>query len=169
MEHIDDEFFHERPSKSARKREVQRLQDLGEQLTKLNPEQVAQIPVGEQLLKALEEMHRLKGREAQRRQLQYIGRLMRDEDGDAVAAALERLKAGGIEQTRRLHLLERWRDRLIDEGDEALGELMADHPAINPQQVRQLVRSARRELELEKPPAASRKLFRYLREVLDVE
>jgi len=169
MDYLDDESLPEPASKSARKREMQRLQGLGEELTKLNSEQIAQVPLGEKLLQALEEMGRLKGREARRRQLQYIGRLMRDEDGDAVAAALDRIKAGGIEQTRRLHLLEGWRDRLIEEGDEALAELMADHPEIEPQQVRQLVRNARKEREREKPPAASRKLFRYLREVLVTE
>ena len=163
MNYIDDEPLPERPSKSQRKREMHQLQALGERLVELNQEQIAGIPLGTELLQALEEMRRIKGREARRRQLQYIGRLMRHEDGDAIAAALERLRAGGIEQTRRLHQLERWRDRLIEQGDGALGELIATHPGADRQQIRQLVRSARREQELNKPPVASRKLFRYLR------
>ena len=163
MNYIDDEPLPERPSKSQRKREMHQLQALGERLVELNSEQIAGIPLGAELLQALEEMRRIKGREARRRQLQYIGRLMRHEDGDAIAAALERLRAGGIEQTRRLHQLERWRDRLIEQGDDVLGELIAAHPDADRQQIRQLVRSARREQELNKPPAASRKLFRYLR------
>jgi len=169
MNYIDDEPLPERPSKSQRKREMHQLQALGEHLVELNQEQIAGIPLGTELLQALEEMRRIKGREARRRQLQYIGRLMRHEDGDAIAAALERLKAGGIEQTRRLHQLERWRDRLIEQGDGALGELIAAHPGADRQQIRQLVRSARREQELNKPPAASRKLFRYLREIMAQE
>jgi ribosome-associated protein len=163
MNYIDDEPLPERPSKSQRKREMHQLQALGERLVELNQEQIAGIPLGTELLQALEEMRRIKGREGRRRQLQYIGKLMRHEDGDAIAAALERLRAGGIEQTRRLHQLERWRDRLIEQGDGALGELIATHPGADRQQIRQLVRSARREQELNKPPAASRKLFRYLR------
>jgi len=169
MDYIDDEPYPERPSKSERKREMHRLQTLGERLTELNSDQLSEISLGSKLLEALAEMRRLKGREARRRQLQYIGRLMRHEDGEAIAAALERLKAGGIEQTRRLHELERWRDRLIAEGDEALGELIEVHPGADRQQVRQLVRTARQEQEREKPPVASRKLFRYLREVLSSE
>ena len=166
MDYIDDDPHPERPSKSERKREMHRLQVLGERLTELKPEQLTEIPLGTELLEALAEMRRLKGREARRRHLQYIGKLMRHEEGETIAAALERLKAGGIEQTRRLHELERWRDRLIEEGDEALGELIAAHPGADRQLVRQLVRTARREQEREKPPAASRKLFRYLREVI---
>ncbi len=163
MSQDPDDLLPERPSKSRRKREMHQLQALGERLVELNPEQVSKISLGTELLEALREMGRIKGREARRRQLQYIGKLMRHEDGDAIAAALERLKAGGIEQTRRLHQLERWRDRLIEQDDDALGELLAAHPGTDRQQVRQLVRNARKERELDKPPAASRKLFRYLR------
>jgi ribosome-associated protein len=169
MNSIDDEPLPERPSKSQRKREMHQLQALGERLVELNQEQIAGIPLGTELLQALEEMRRIKGREARRRQLQYIGKLMRHEDGNAIAAALERLRAGGIEQTRRLHQLERWRDRLIEQGDGALGELIAAHPGADRQQIRQLVRGARREQELHKPPAASRKLFRYLRAIMAAE
>ncbi len=163
MSQAPDDRLPERPSKSQRKREMHQLQALGERLVKLNPELLSEISLGTELLEALVEMGRIKGREARRRQLQYIGRLMRHEDGDAIAAALERLKAGGIEQTRRLHQLERWRDRLIEQDGDALGELLAAHPGTDRQQVRQLVRNARKERELNKPPAASRKLFRYLR------
>lgn len=163
MNQDPDDFLPERPSKSRRKREMHRLQALGERLVELTPEQLAEISPGTELLEALAEMGRIRGREARRRQLQYIGRLMRHQDGDAIAAALERLKAGGIEQTRRLHQLEHWRDRLIEQGDEALGEFIAAQPGADRQQIRQLVRSARKERERNRPPVASRKLFRYLR------
>ena len=166
MHEEDSEFLRERPSKSQVKREMLRLQDLGEDLTRLNPDTLESIPMSDRLADALREMRRLTKHEARRRQLQFIGKLMRSEDAEAIAGALQRLEAGSAARKRRLHELENWRDRMIDEGDEAVAQFVVAFPDANPQQIRQLVRGARKEREMDKPPAASRKLFRYLREIL---
>jgi ribosome-associated protein len=166
MHDPDDDELPERPSKSQRKRDMHRLQDLGARLAALRPDQWTQLPMDAGLRQALEELRRIRSREAHRRQLQFIGRLMRNADAEALETALARLQSGSIAQTRLLHTLEQWRDRLIEEGDPAVAELVAEHPQALAQELRQLIRNARRERELDKPPAAARKLFRYLRETL---
>jgi ribosome-associated protein len=166
MDHENDEFAEERPSKSQVKREMQHLQALGEQLTRLPADALDAFPVGNDLRAAIAEHRRLKGREALRRHLQYIGRLMRGEDAAAIEQALEAARSGGMEEKRRLHLTEQWRDRLLQQGDDALADFLGEHPGADRQHLRQLLRSAAQEQARGKPPAAARKLFKYLREVL---
>lgn len=165
MEYLPEDQEAERPSKSQIKREMERLQALGTRLLELKPDQLAKVHLSDDMLAAIAEMGRIKSREARRRHLQYMGKLMRNEDEESISTALERLDAGSAEQKRLLHELERWRDRLIEEGDAALGECLTVYPAADRQQLRQFIRNARREQELEKPPATSRKLFRYLRDI----
>ena len=160
-----DNDLPERPSKSERKREMLRLQALGERLADLGPEPLERVPVSAELQAALAELGRIKAREGRRRQLQYIGRLMRGEDTDAIAQALARLEAGSTAEKRRLHQLEQWRERLLSEGDGALGTFLDQHPAADRQHLRQLIRGAQTERDQQRPPAAARKLFRYLREI----
>jgi ribosome-associated protein len=167
MHEPPDSELPERPSKSQVKREMHRLQELGDRLAALQPEQLAHIPLEAGLRAALDELRRIKSREARRRQLQYIGKLMRNADAHAITTTLASQEAGGLAQTRRLHTLEHWRDRLIAEGDPAVTELVAAHSRALPQELRQLVRNARRERASGKPPAAARRLFRYLRETLE--
>ncbi len=166
MHTIPDARIPDRPSKSQLKRDMQRLQYLGGELVKLHPGALERIPLGEEVRAAIAEYHRVRGREGLRRQLQYIGRLMRGEDGAAVHAALERAQSGGLEEKRRLRLTEQWRDRLLGQGDLALTEFLDAHPRADRQQLRQYIRAAAREHKRGKPPAAARKLFRYLRETL---
>ncbi len=166
MEYEPEEYTDERPSKSQVKREMQHLQDLGEQLVKLPSDALANIALRDELREAIAEHRRLKGREALRRHLQFIGRLMRKEDAAAIEQALEAAQSGSVEEKRRLHLTEQWRDRLLDEGDGALADFLAQHPGADRQHLRQLLRSAAQEQARGKPPAAARKLFKYLRDVL---
>jgi ribosome-associated protein len=161
-----DDIEPQRPSKSERKRAMHRLQDLGQRLADLAPETLARLPIGAPLREALLESRRITGREARRRQLQYLGKLMRAEDADAVAQALEALRADGQAERRRQHQLERWRERLIEQGDAALDEFVSHHPAADRQQLRQLARAARRERAAGQPPTKSRRLFRALREII---
>jgi len=162
----EDPDLLDRPSKSQRKREMQWLQGLGERLAALAPEALPPLPLSDRLRAALDELRRIRSREARRRQLQYIGRVMRSEDGEAIAAALERLTAGGLQQRRLLHQAEHWRDRLLAEGDAALAELLAEYPGGDAQQLRQLLRSAQQERDQARPPAAARRLFRQLRALM---
>lgn len=153
-------------SKSARKREMAALQKLGETLLELPASQFSQVTMSDPLRAAIELAKTLKQREARRRQLQYIGKLMRAEDHQQIAATLV-----GFEDTNRLfrqhfQRLEKIRDALICTGDVAFEQLIDTHPELDRQHLRQLIRQARKEAEQDKPPTTSRKLFKYLRTTL---
>ncbi len=166
--HEDDLFDERPPSKSQRKREAHALQGLGENLVALTPSQLARLPLPDDLRAAIEEARRLRQRGARKRQMQYIGKLMRQlDDPEALQAAYRRIVAPGEVETRRLHRLERWRNRLLEEGDAALGEWLAEHPDTDRQHLRQLVRAALKERQRQQPPKKARELFRYLRSFVE--
>jgi len=171
-EHLDDEFegefVEEGPSRSQKKREVEALQKLGEALIDLDSSQLAQFELPAPLIDAISVARRIRQKHsAYKRQRQFIGKLMREVEPGPIEAALERMRSKGNEDAARLHLLERWRERLIAEGDTALTELIDEYPAIDPREVRQLIRNAQREAQMGKPPASARQLFRLLRESID--
>lgn len=155
----------EPPSKSARKRAMHALQTLGERLVKLSNRQLGHIPLDADLSEAIAEARRLKSSEALRRQLRYIGKLLERGDPEPIQAALTALDEGRQEEAKRFHQLEHWRDELLQRGLEAVEDVMARYPDADRQQLRSLLLTARRESEHRKPPAAARKLFRYLREL----
>ena len=144
------------------------LQELGARLTKLNKEQLNKLELSERLHLAIEEFHRIKSNGAQKRHLQYIGKIIRTEDTDKIEHGLGLYEAGQQAHTQTFHKLERWRDRLINEDNNALQEYIDEHPTADVQHLRQLIRNAKKELSIQKPPASARKLFKYLREVADV-
>jgi ribosome-associated protein len=156
----------EGPSKSELKREMHARQQLGEQLTKLSHAQLAKIPLSDSLRDAIKDYQRFPQREARRRQLQFIGRLMRDADCEAIEQAWQLTQSGSEASKKVQHRLEHWRDRLIAEGDDAVNVLLAEYPAMDRQPLRQLIRDAIREKKENKPPAASRKLFQYIKPYL---
>lgn len=101
-----------------------RFQDLGKQMLDLNDEQLASLDISDTLKAAIVESRRINQREARRRHLQYIGKIIRQEDDpEALARAIGAFNAGSEEHTRRHHLAERWRDRMISEGDKVVGSL----------------------------------------------
>lgn len=156
----------EGPSKSERKREMHARQQLGGELTKLSVAQLAKIPLSDSLREAIKDYQRFPQREAKRRQLQFIGRLMRDADCEAIEQAWQLTQSGSEASKKVQHRLEHWRDRLVAEGDEAVNALLAEYPAIDRQPLRQLIREALKEQKENKPPAASRKLFQYIKSYL---
>jgi ribosome-associated protein len=166
---MSDQFEeeYEEKSKSQIKRELLALQDLGAQLAGLKPEMLNRLPINDALRKALDESPRHTKHIARKRHNQYLGKLLRDHDVDAIMAVLDQFDTASREYNNRFHQLERWRERLLDEGDDALQELMQEYPDIDSQHLRGLIRQARQERAREKPPAAARKLFRYLREVAE--
>lgn len=164
---VKEEHGQEPISKSQRKRESHALQALGEALVALSPERLAGMPLPEVLRQAVLDAQRIHQRGAHKRQLQYIGRLMRDVDAGPIKAALDTLRQSNREAAVRQHRLERWRERLLDEGDAALENLLAEYPNADRQHIRQLVRNAQRERERGEPPRNGRTLFRYLRELDD--
>lgn len=155
----------EKPSKSARKREMLALQELGEALVRLSDGDLAAIPLGEDLADAIATARRIKSHEGLRRQLQFIGKLMRRTDTEAIAAAYADLQRGRQEYNREFHELEHLRDTLLQRGVDAMSEVLERFPDADRQHLRQLITAAEKEQAAQKPPAAARKLFRYLREL----
>lgn len=163
---LDNEEPERPPSKSQVKRDMTALQDLGAQLVTLSTERLAKIDMPDALRDAVREAKRLTRHEAKRRQMQYIGRLMRTADPAPIQAALDEVNGVSAAANARQHRLERLRARLLeDEG--VLGELAAAHPGIDLQHLRQLRRNALKEQELGKPPRAFRELFRVLRDLVE--
>lgn len=153
-------------SRSEMKRDMLELQALGEAIVKLSKGQLDTIPIeDETLADAIQTARRIKHREGLRRQMQYIGKLMRKVDTEAMAAAYKKLQEGRKEEAREFQELEKWRDHLIESGHKSIEEVMTRFPEADRQHLRQLVMQANKELKNKKPPAASRKLFRYLREL----
>ncbi len=156
-------------SRSEMKRDMLELQALGEAIVKLSKGQLETIPLeDETLAEAIHTARRIKHREGLRRQMQYIGKLMRKIDTDDIRAAYQKLQDGRKEDARQFHELEKWRDRLIESGHKSIEEVMTKYPDADRQHLRQLVMQANKELKNKKPPAASRKLFKYLRELSGV-
>jgi len=153
-------------SKSQRKREMLALQDLGSELTKLPADQFEKISLPDDLHDAIVEARRIHQHGAHKRQLQFIGRLMRDIDASPIREQLDTLRGQSARAAQELHLIERWRDRLLDEGDAALGELVQEQPQTDRHHVRQLLRNAHKEKQANKPPKSARALFQYLRELM---
>lgn len=156
------------PSKSQLKREMLALQALGRRMLELSDEQLAALPISDRLRDAIVESRRIRSHEARRRHVHYIGKILRSEDDtDAIERALDAFNAGSAEHTRRHHLAERWRDRMLNEGDAALAEFIEYCPSADIQHLRNLIRNARRDQDKQKNTGQARKLFRYLRECVD--
>jgi ribosome-associated protein len=144
------------------------LQELGERLTTLSPAVLARMHLSDLLLEALQESRRIKSLNALRRHYRRLGKLLRQEDLESIKQVIGDLDNQHQADVNRFHALERWRERLLDERSEAFGEFMQSYPAADRQRLRQLIEAARREREQERPPAAYRKLFKYLREVAGI-
>lgn len=160
------EFDAEEKSKSQIKREMHALQEMGKKLTELNKEQLAQVPLEDRLQAAIKEYQRLTKNEAKRRQLQFIGRLMRDADADAIQDCLNLFDSGHAAHTQHFHQIEVWRDRLLEDPAN-ITELMNQHPQADVQKLRQLVRTTLKERAEGKDLGSYRKLFKELRALLE--
>lgn len=158
----------ELPSKTRLKKQMLALQDLGAALVALNEEQLVSLALPDRLHEAVLAAKRVTSFEARRRQLQYIGKLMRTVDPEPIRARLDEWKASSREQAARLHHLERWRERLLAD-EAALAELLSAYPHADTQQLRALVRNAQRERDANQPPRSYRALFQLLRELLGNE
>ncbi|MDO6746877.1 ribosome biogenesis factor YjgA [Gilvimarinus sp. 1_MG-2023] len=158
--------FDDLPSKSQRKREMHALQALGQELTELSDSQLLSLDLPSEVLEAIQEMHRIRQREARRRHLQFIGKVMRKVDGEQVRQQLDNLNAKHSLNTQRQHQVENWRDQLIDGNPDTLQQFISNHPDVDIQHLRQLVRMAQKEKSQAKAPAHARKLFRYLRDTV---
>lgn len=153
-------------SKTQRKQEMHALQALGEELAALSEERLATLDLPESLLDAVIEARRLNKHEALRRQMQYIGRLMRDIDAAPIKEKLDAIKGISRSATAHLHRIEHWRDRLLDD-PRSLDQLLAEYRDADAQALRSLIRAAILEREAGKPPKHQRQLFRQLREMME--
>jgi ribosome-associated protein len=151
------------PSKTKKKQEMHELQRLGAALVQLSAAHLARISLPEDLAQAVREARRIRSHEAKRRQVQFIGRLMRELDPEPIRAQLAVVE-GGSAQARASHQrVEHWRARLMED-DGALTEFAREHAGTDLQKLRALLRNARKEQAEGKPPRAYRELFRILRE-----
>ena len=155
------------PSKSQRKRDSEKLQLLGRQLIDMPDKQLQTFNLEEPLLQAIYEARRLNSRGAKRRQIQYIGKLMRVADLEHIELTMARLDHKSKTFRQHFAKIETWRERIINEGPAAIEELLQVYPNADRQQLRNLQRQANREKKTNKPSTASKKLFAYLKEIAD--
>ena len=156
----------ERPSKSQRKRDMTALQDTGVRLVELNAGQLAQIGLPERLHDAVLEAQRISDFEGRRRQMQYIGKLMREVDPAPIRARLEQWQGAAREQTAQQRLVERWREQLLAD-DGALALFATEFPGCDLQRVRSLIASIKRDRATGRPPKNHRELFRVVRAIVE--
>lgn len=155
-------------SKTQLKKEMLERQDLGETLTQLPQQLLDKCNLPEGLLNAIAEYKRIPNRRgARKRQLQFIGKLMRKVDVEPIKKVLDEQEYSAELDKRRFHSLENIRDSLIQGDQDVLNELISKHPGIDIQHLRQLIRQATKEAAQAKPPAASRKIFTFLRELAE--
>lgn len=160
-----NEQHHAEPlSKSARKREIEALQVLAERMAGLSDRELQRLGVDQALRDAISLVRPMRPSGARNRQLKHCVKFMHGDDLAEVRAYLDNRQSQQVGVNREFHELERWRDRLVGEGDKALEELIGLHRDLDRQRLRQLVRDAGRERETGKPAGAGRKLFRYLRD-----
>lgn len=153
-------------SKTQLKKASQELQNMAVELTRLKPEQLATIPMTPELEKAVAETKNIKKNEAVRRHHQYLGRLMRNIDHEAIQAALTELHDQQNRLIRLSHAMEHWRDQLIEGDETVLQQFIEQFPQVDRQHLRHLVRNAKAERDGGKPPANARKLFRFIRDTV---
>ena len=155
----------DRISRTQKKREARALQKLGEELVTLSPEQLADIEMADELRKAIVEAAKIKSHGARRRQLQRIGKLMREIDPEPIQNALENIKLGDHQKNLAFKKIEKWRDEL-KQGNQALIEkILNDCPGAERQRLTQLARNAHKEYEAGKGVKSSKILFRYLKQI----
>lgn len=153
------------PSKSQLKRDAQALIKLGEQLISLDEKQLRQLSLPDNIRDATIAARKIRQHGARKRQLLFLGKLLRKTNSSEIAQQLATLNTQTKQQARAFHQLEQWRDKLLAD-DQALTALLNEYPAIDGQHIRQLIRTARKEQQQNKPPSTARTLFRYLRSMM---
>ena len=166
-EAVEEEIFNRRgPSKSSLKRKSTALRDLGQELMDLSSAQLRELGLPEELLEAVLTGQSIKAHGGLLRQKKFIGKLLRSMDAGPIEEGLAGIRGESVEQARILHQCEGWRDRMIESGDEVINHFMGQYPGAERQRLRQLVKGARAEAELEKPKKSARALFRYVKDVV---
>jgi len=162
-----DEELYDGPSKSQVKRDCNHLTELGEEILKLKADDLNSLELPDELQAAITTALKIKSRSGLKRQRQYIGKLLRSTDHEDIEAQLKKIQHRHDTNTAAFKRLEKWRDSLIENDKAMLSEVISRFPQLDRQHLNQLIRVAHKEKELNKPPAASRKLFKYLRDLED--
>lgn len=163
-ENDPQEYDEEVKSKTQVKKEMLSLQELGASISRLTREQQAKIPLAEKLRDLIEQAPTIKGNSAKKRHMQYIGKLIRGEDFEAISQAYDAVVQQSHQAVQQHHTIEKWRDELIKGDNNSLERYIDSFPHTDRQQLRQLIRAAQKELQQAKPPAHARKLFRFIRD-----
>ncbi len=163
MEEEGVEYYALRPNKTRIKKDIAALFTLGEEISELSLASINTFELPENIHKAIVEVSSMPHKGARKRQLKYIAGQLYKIDIEPIMEKMARLKNQSAHAVREHHQVERWRDRLIAEGDDALAELLDEQPLADRQQLRQLVRNAQKELQQDKPLKSSRLLYRYLK------
>ncbi|HSF71782.1 MAG TPA: ribosome biogenesis factor YjgA [Methylotenera sp.] len=153
-------------SKTKLKAEADAAQSIGKSLVGLPKDKLIKLALPEALFDAVLEAKRLTANGAIRRQMQYLGRLMRDIDSAPIVEQLQAWEGKNTQENARFHSMERWRDRMI-ESAEAVSEFLVAHPQTDSQQLRTLIRNAQKEAAANKPPKSSRELFKLIRAIIE--
>ncbi|GEA62349.1 ribosome biogenesis factor YjgA [Vibrio comitans] len=151
-------------SKTEMKEDMEALQKLGEELVGLKPSVLEKFPLPDSLAEAIKDAQRF-NKEAKRRQLQFIGKLMRQIEVEPIQAALDKHRNKHSQASSELHKLEALRDRVVENGDSAIEEVLNQFPSADRQRLRQLARQANKEKKASKPPKAYREIFQVLKEL----
>lgn len=158
---------YERPSKTEMKRLSDALQELGTELVNAPRDRVKRVPMPEDVKEVILETQNIKDHEGRRRALQFVGKKMRSLDDEEIAVirrTIEGWKGASKADTAALHALERRRDKLLAD-DNALTVLLSEHPELDVQHLRALIRNARKEQAESKPPKAYREIFQILKDL----
>lgn len=162
----DIEYYAIRPNKTRIKKEISALFDLGEELSELPQSQLNVFELPENIYKAITDVSGMPHKGARKRLLKYIAGQLHKIDVGPIREKMARIKNKSAHAAREHHLAERWRDRLIKEGNEALTEFLYEYTEADGQRLRQLMRNAQKEAEDLKPPKSSRMLYRYLKDII---
>lgn len=155
-------------SKTKLKAEADAAQQLGKKLVELPKDKLVKLDLSEKLFEAVLDAKRITANGGLRRQMQYLGRLMREVDTTPITEQLDRWEGKNNEENARFHGLERWRERLLTDAD-ALSAFVEAYPSTDVQRMRTLIRNAQKEHLANKPPKSSRELFKMLRDITEQE
>jgi ribosome-associated protein len=153
-------------SKSQRKKNMLALQKLGESLLSLSDSQLAAIELPDKLLAAIQHAKHLTSNEAKRRQLQYIGKIIREIDWPAIQQELEQIQLAHEKDTAKFREIEYWRDQLILENNDIIETFLKEYPHADRKQLRQLIIRAQDDRRMKKNTGGKKMLFRYLSSIL---
>jgi len=155
-------------SKTQLKREAAAMHDLGVKLVNMGSNTLKQLPLDDELHAAVKLAQKISNkREGYRRQLQFLAKLLRQRDTDALLSAIDKIENRALYEAAHFHALEQWRERILSAGDDGIQAFIDQYPDADRQQLRNWVRQAKKEQEQNKPPAAARALFKYIRSVAE--